>query len=97
MPEGEASVGRFSLFCENRLIPVLTLCYKNLIGSHIYIYMCVCVCVCVCVCFFGLMRTDHVLRIFIFSKFTRFSNRAVFAYMVTVILLTGSLFLEIDI
>jgi len=51
MPEGEASVGRFSLFCENRLIPVLTLCYKNLIGSHIYI--CVCVCVCVCVFFWA--------------------------------------------
>jgi hypothetical protein len=33
------SVGRFSLFCENRLIPVLTACYENPIGSLIY-YFC---------------------------------------------------------
>jgi hypothetical protein len=26
-----------SHFCENRLVPVLTLCYENLIGSLIYI------------------------------------------------------------
>ncbi len=43
------------------------------------------------------MRTDQVLRIFIFSKLTQFSNRAVFAYMMIVVLLIGILFLEIDI
>jgi hypothetical protein len=30
------NVGQFSFFCENQLILVLTLCYENLIGSHIY-------------------------------------------------------------
>jgi hypothetical protein len=43
------------------------------------------------------VRTDQVLRIFIFSKLTQFSNRAVFAYMMIVVLLIGILFLEIDI
>jgi hypothetical protein len=46
------------------------LCYENLISSHIYI--------------FGLVTADQVLRIFIFSKFTWFSNRAILAYMIIV-------------
>jgi hypothetical protein len=55
---------------ENQLVPVLTLCYENLISSHIYISR--------------LVRTDQVLKIFIFSKFNWFPNRVVFAYMITV-------------
>jgi hypothetical protein len=66
-----SSVGRFSLFCENRLVPVLTPYYETLIGSHIYIYS-------------GLVRTDQILKIFIFSKFTWFSNRVILAYIITV-------------
>ncbi len=32
------SVGWFSLFCENQLVPVLTSCYENLINSLIYFF-----------------------------------------------------------
>ncbi len=59
-------LGGFHFFCENRLVPVLTLCYENLISYLIYIYIYI---------YIGLVRTAQVLRIFIFSKFTRFSNR----------------------
>jgi hypothetical protein len=45
------SVGRFSLFCENRLIPVLTSFYENLIGSLIYLF------------FLGLVGTNQVIKI----------------------------------
>jgi hypothetical protein len=31
-----SSVGRFSLFCENRPVPIFSWCYENLIGSLIY-------------------------------------------------------------
>jgi len=33
----ETSVGQFSFFCENSLVPILTLCYEKLIGYLIYI------------------------------------------------------------
>jgi hypothetical protein len=70
-PRVWTSVGRFSFFFgENPSVSVLTLCYENLIGFLLYIYW--------------LVRTNHVFRIFIFSKFTWFSNRAVLAYMITV-------------
>jgi len=49
---------------------VLRLCYENLIGFLILF-------------FFELVRTDQVFKIFIFSKFTQFSNRAVLAYIIT--------------
>ncbi len=39
------------------------------------------------------MGTDQVLKISIFAKFTRFSNKAVLAHMITV----GSHFMEINI
>jgi len=32
-------LGGFHFFCENRLVPVLTLCYENLISYLIYIYI----------------------------------------------------------
>jgi hypothetical protein len=65
------SVGRFSLFCENRLVPVLTSCYENLIDSLIYFFL-------------GLVRIDQDIKFFIFFKFTWFSNRVVFAYLTTI-------------
>jgi len=43
------------------------------------------------------MKTDRVFNIFIFSTFLWFSNRAVLAYMIQLVLLIGFLFLEIDI
>jgi hypothetical protein len=36
--QSTTSVGRFSLFCANWPVPVLTLCYENLIGSLLYYY-----------------------------------------------------------
>ncbi len=67
-------LGGSHFFCENQPVPVLTSCYDNLIGSLIYIYIYI---------YIGLVRTDRVLRIFIFSKFTRFSNRVILAYIIT--------------
>jgi hypothetical protein len=64
------SVGRFSFFCENRLVLVLTFCYENLIGSLIY-------------CFFLAIGTDQVIKILKYSKFTQFSIRAVLACIIT--------------
>jgi hypothetical protein len=64
------SVGRFSLFCENWLVPVLTSCHENLISSLVY--------------FFLAVRTDQVIKISKFSKFTRFSIKAVLAYTIKV-------------
>jgi hypothetical protein len=60
------------------VVLVFTLCYENLIGSLIYIYI-----------YIGLMKTDQVPKIFIFSKFTRFSNRPVLAYMITSIFMSN--------
>jgi hypothetical protein len=57
-----------SFFCENLLVSVLTSCYENLIDSLIY--------------FFLLVRIDQVIKIFKFSTFTRFSNRAVLPYII---------------
>jgi len=67
----QTSVGRFSLFCESQLVSVLILCYENLFGFSIYF-------------FFWLVRTDQVIKIFKFFMFTRFSNRAVLAYIIKV-------------
>ncbi len=61
-----------SHFCENRLVPVLTLCYENLVIFPIYIYM------------FGLVRTKEVLKIFIFSKLNRLSNMVILAFIITI-------------
>jgi len=63
-------LGGSHFFCENRSVPVLTLCYENLIGSLVF--------------WGGLVRPNQVIKIFIFSKFTQFSNRVVLAYIITV-------------
>jgi hypothetical protein len=49
-----------------------------------------------------LMRIDQILNICIFAKFTQFSNKAIFAYMITIgsfdwFSQLGFLFLEINI
>jgi hypothetical protein len=49
------SVGQFSLFCENRPVLGLTLCYENLTSSLI---------------FFGLVRINQGIKIFNFFNFT---------------------------
>jgi hypothetical protein len=66
----QTSVGRFSFFCENQTVPILTLCYENLINFLIY--------------FFLLVKTDQVITFFKFFKFIQFSNRAVLAYIIKV-------------
>jgi hypothetical protein len=50
-----SSVGRFSLFCENRPVPILSWCYENPVGSLIYIYL-------------GLVRNGQVINFQIFSN-----------------------------
>jgi hypothetical protein len=64
-----------SHFCANRPVPVLTLCYENLIAFRIYIYVRV----------FGLVRTEQVLKNFIFSKLNNFSNIVILAYIIITI------------
>jgi len=51
-----ASVGRFSFFCENRPVLVLSWCYENLIGSLIYIL------------FLGWWVPVRLLHFFVFSN-----------------------------
>jgi hypothetical protein len=63
-------LGGRHFFVKNRLVPLLTSCYENLIGSLIYI--------------FWLVKTNHIIKIFKFSKFTQFSNKAVLAYKIIV-------------
>jgi hypothetical protein len=65
LPRVVTSVGWFSLFCENRLDPVLTSCYENLIDSLIYFFW----------DWWELIRISRFLFAF---KFTWFSNRVVF-------------------
>jgi hypothetical protein len=63
-----------SHFSANRPVPVLTLFYENLIAFPIYIYIYI----------FGLVRTEEVLKIFIFSKLKRLSNMVILADILTI-------------
>jgi hypothetical protein len=64
-----SSVGRFSLFCENWPVPILSWCYKNLIGSLI-IYK-------------KLGWGETVRLSFYFFKLTWFSDKSVLIYTTT--------------
>jgi len=65
------NVGWFSLFCENRPVLVLTSCYENLISLLIYFV-------------FWLVGTDQGIKGFNFFKFTRFLNKVVLTYTITI-------------
>jgi hypothetical protein len=59
-----------SHFCEPRPVPVLTLCYENLIAFPIHIY--------------GLVRTEKVVEILVFSKLHCFSNMVTLACIIRI-------------
>jgi hypothetical protein len=62
-----------SHFCENRSVPVLSYVMRTWsLFQSIYI------------CMFGLVKTEQVLKIFIFSKLNRFSNKVIPAYIKTI-------------
>jgi hypothetical protein len=63
------SAGRFSLFCENHPVLVLSWCYENLISSLLYIYI-----------FFGAWEP---IRLSKRIKLTRFSDKSVLIYTTT--------------
>jgi hypothetical protein len=72
-----SSVGRFSLFCGNRPVPIFSWCHENLIGSLIYKFI-----------WAGEKRLGY--QIFIFFKLTRFSDKSVLIYTTTSWLLNNS-------
>ncbi len=76
----KTSVGRFSLFLgwEPTSSSSYIMLWEPDQFSYIYIYI------------YRLVRANQVLKIFIFSKFNWFPNRVVFAYMIKLVLLSGS-------